>query len=103
MMSIANPGLVASSTAAPMSASKMGGGGGGGVQSFRGRGGAFGMLLHKVQTTQSSSLAVPLPGAGVAAGPGGTSKVAVPGAGLGMDAVDGGAKEDDTPTPAGSA
>ena len=65
MMSIANPGLVASSTAAPMSASKMGGG----VQSFRGRGGAFGMLLHKVQTTQSSSLAVPLPLPG-AGGPG---------------------------------
>lgn len=65
MMSIANPGLVASTTAAPMSASKMGGG----VHSFRGRGGAFGMLLHKVQTTQSSGLTAPLslPGAGAAA------------------------------------
>eukprot|EP00752_Nemacystus_decipiens_P018211 g16340.t1 len=66
MLSIANPGLVASSTAAPMSASKMGGG----VQSFRGRGGAFGMLLHKVQTTQSSSLAVPLPPPGAGGGGG---------------------------------
>eukprot|EP00903_Cladosiphon_okamuranus_P005837 g5778.t1 len=88
MLSIANPGLVASSTAAPMSASKMGGG----VQSFRGRGGAFGMLLHKVQTTHSSlatpvPVPMPLPGAGDAAG------------GMGPENVDGGAGGDGPPAP----
>ncbi|CAB1108715.1 unnamed protein product [Ectocarpus sp. CCAP 1310/34] len=70
MLSIANPSLVASSAAAPMSASKLSGGG---VQSFRGRGGAFGMLLHKVQTTQSSaggSVSGSGMGGGVAVGPG---------------------------------
>ena len=91
MLSIANPGLVASSTAAPMSASKMGGGGG--VQSFRGRGGAFGMLLHKVQTTQTSSLPVPVPlpsplsGAGSAGGAG---------AGAETEGTDGGAGGDES-------
>lgn len=45
-----------------MSASKggigSGGGGGTNVQSFRGRGGAFGMLLHKVQTAPASAMPV---------------------------------------------
>lgn len=55
MLSIANPGLVASTVAAPMSASKINSTN---PQSFRGRGGAFGMLLHKVQATQPSSVGV---------------------------------------------
>ena len=67
MLSIANPGLVASSAATPMSASKVAAGGVGGVQSFRGRGGAFGMLLHKVQAAQPLVVSVP----GATAGPGG--------------------------------
>lgn len=53
LTSIANPGLLSS-------ASK----GLGSVQSFRGRGGAFGMLLHKVQAGQTPGRA-PAPSAGV--------------------------------------
>lgn len=50
LTSIANPGLVASSSlgALPSSTSK----GSSNAHSFRGRGGAFGMLLHKVQAGQ---------------------------------------------------
>lgn len=54
LTSIADPGLVASSsiTGLPVSKGTAVGAGSGSVNSFRGRGGAFGMLLHKVQAGQ---------------------------------------------------
>ena len=86
MNSIANPGLMGFSAgaeaddAASMSVGNSGGGGGN-VHSFRGRGGAFGMLLHKVQTSQNTIM----PGAGIAAA---SSRSQQTGGSFGQDIID---------------